>query len=221
MSMRMMFWTFILWTLTIAGSPCPAEAQGTVYGSALGFSLKGGYLFPSDTYQDGHLGVGGAFLVRFSSNFTLEVEGAFSQIPVRSQADGLSQGRLLHIPATVSLRFRLPLRNIPLAPYLIAGGGFALNIFALDKEMVQGYQDLGFELEETCASALLAQLGGGLEISLSPNISLDLQARYRFSRTSSEWSITDEVTRLKATGTVERVNLSAVQVLGGLRFLFN
>jgi hypothetical protein len=164
---------------------------------------------------------GASFRYPISSLLILEAGASLAVIPVRSQAEGMSQGRLWHIPAVIGLRLRFPLRGIPLAPFLEAGGGFAVNRFSPDAEALATFEDLGFELEETTRGSVLGQAGGGLEVLLSPSLAVDIRCLFRFCRTSSQWSITDLVTGKTVSGEVEAVNLNAVQITAGFRFFFN
>lgn len=198
----------------------PATAQGTAFKSSLGMAFQGGAVFPSDAFQDTHAAAGAAFLIPLSPRFHLEFGADYMRIPVRSQAEGLSQGRLTHIPGLLGLRVRFPLRALPLSPYFSVAAGYAYNAFSLDESAVETYRGLGFEVEETCRSALAAAGGAGVEVILSSKITIDIRGLYRFSRTSSRWSISDQVTGNTLSGTAEDVRLDAIQVTAGLRFFF-
>jgi len=201
-------------------SPLLAEGQGTVYKASLGISFQGGIALPADAFQDSHFTGGANFVIPLSSRLLLEVGADYARIPVRSQAEGLSQGRLTHIPGLLALRLRFPLRSLPLAPFLVVGGGYAYNSFSPDKAAVDAYRSLGFEVDETCRSAFTASAGTGLEVILSPKIVLDIRGLFRFSRTSSQWEITDQVTGKTAGGTVEDVRLDAFLITAGFRLFF-
>lgn len=221
MSNRMKVLAALASIAALACLPPPAEPQGKTYGHPTGFTVLAGYVIPSDDYQDNHPAFGASVHLPLSSLLVLEAGVSASFIPVRSQAEGLSQGRLLHFPAVLGLRLRFPLRSLPLVPFLAAGGGFAVNHFIPDAEAGEAFDELGFDLEETVRGSFLVQAGGGMEIVLSPSMAVDVGCLYRLCRTSSEWSITDRVTGKTVSGEVEAVSLNAVRVVAGFRFSFN
>lgn len=220
MTKRMKMSVFLASFAFLLMSPFLLEGQGTVYKTSLGVSFQGGYALPTDAFQDSHVAGGATFLIPLSPRLLLEVGADYARIPVRSQAEGLSQGRLIHISGLLGLRLRFPLRSLPLAPFLVVGAGYAFNSFSPDKAAVDTYRSLGFEVDETCRSAFAASAGTGLEVILSPKFVLDVRGLYRFSRTTSQWSITDQVTGKTAGGTVENVRLDAFLITAGFRLFF-
>ncbi len=200
--------------------PVRSSAQTSRQGPSLGLSIGGEYIFPENQAHGRHPAGDGALCINFSRHLTLEIEGILSAIPTESQPQGLSQGRLFHIPVLLNLRFRLPLGTLPLALFLKAGGGYAFNSLKMDAEMVENYGALGFVVSETCQSSALFQAGGGLEFRLSPHLALEAFGLYRISEASGEWSIEDTVSGVQTSGTIEKVNLNAAVAGLGLRFIF-
>lgn len=200
--------------------PRLSHGQSGGEGLAVGLSLSGGYVFPSDTAHGQHLAGGVALVLEFSPFMALEIEGAFSAIPTESQPLGLSQGRLYHVPVLMNIRFRLPLKSVPLVPFLTAGGGYAFNSMKLDATMVNNFKDLGVDVSETCESAALLQAGAGLEILLSPRVTVEAFGLYRLSEARGEWSMADTITGIRVSGTIDKVDLNAIVAGCGLRFLF-
>jgi hypothetical protein len=222
MTSRPKIWSWAAGLTVLAAMlvPSPAGAQSSSDGLALGISLWGGYVLPSNETHGSHLGGGGGLFLRLSPRFVLEIGGVFSAIPTQSQSLGLSQGRLFHIPLLLNIRFRLPLAKSPLALFLQAGGGYALNIMRLDADMVENFNTLGFDISETCRASALFQAGAGLEVRLSPRLALEAFGLYRISEASGEWAITDTVLGTRTSGTIDKVNLNAVAAGLGLRFIF-
>jgi hypothetical protein len=222
MTARPKIWSWAAGLAVLAAMLIPpqAQAQSSNDGLALGLSLWGGYVFPSNKTHGSHPAGGGVLYLRFSRQVVLEIEGVFSAIPTESQSLGLSQGRLFHIPLVLNIRYRLPLAKSPLAFFLTAGGGYAFNIMQLDADMVKNFSTLGFEVSETCRAAALFQAGAGLEVLLSPRLALEAFGLYRISEASGEWSITDTVLGTRTSGTIDKVDLSAAVAGLGLRFIF-
>jgi len=222
MTARPKIWSWAAGLVILAAMLVPpqAQAQSSNEGLALGLSLWGGCVFPSNKAHSLHPAGGAALFLRLSPHVVLEVEGGFSAIPTTSQSLGLSQGRLSHIPLLLNIRFRLPLAKSPLALFLTAGGGYAFNIMQLDADMVKNFNTLGFEVSETCRAAALFQAGAGLEVLFSPQLALEAFGLYRFSQASGEWSITDTVLETRTSGTIDKVDLSAAVAGLGLRFIF-
>ena len=222
MTARLKIWSGAV-SLIVLGAmllPPQAQAQSTNEGLALGLSLWGGYVFPSNKAHSLHPAGGAALFFRLSPHVVLEVESGFSAIPTESQSQGLSQGRLFHVPLLLNILFRLPLAKSPFALFLTAGGGYAFNIMQLDADMVKNFKTLGFEVSETCRAAALFQAGAGLEVLFSPQLALEAFGLYRISEASGEWSITDTVLGTRTSGTIDKVDLSAAMAGLGLRFIF-
>jgi len=209
-----------LMVLGMAFLPPRASAETARQGTSLGLAIAGDYIFPSNQAHGQHPAGGLALCLNFSRYLTLEIEGAFSAVPTESLPLGLSQGRLLHIPVLLNIRFRLPLGTSPFAIFLKAGGGYAINSMKLDGEMMESYNTLGFEVSETCRSSALFQAGGGLELRFSPNLALEVFGLYRLSEASGEWTIGDIVSGVQTSGTIENINLNAAVAGLGLRFIF-
>lgn len=209
-----------LLVLIMLAFPRLSPGQSGGEGLAVGLSLSGGYVFPSDKAHGQHLAGGAALVLEFSPYMALEIEGAFSAVPTESQPLGLSQGWLYHVPVLMNIRFRLPLKNMPLVPFLTVGGGYAFNIMKLDATMVDNFKDLGFEVSETCGPAALLQAGAGLEILLSSKVAVEAFGLYRLSEAKGEWSMADTVTGIRVSGTIDKVDLNAIVAGCGLRFLF-
>jgi hypothetical protein len=209
-----------LLVLIMLAFPCLSPGQNAGEGLTAGLSLSGGYVFPAEKTHGQHLAGGTALVLKFSPFMALELEGAFSSVPTDSQTLGLSQGRLYHIPVLLNIRFRLPLKNTPLVPFLTVGGGYAFNIMKLDAAMVNNFKDLGFEVSETCASAALLQAGGGVEILLSSKVVVEAFGLYRLSQAKGEWSIADTVSGIRVSGTIDKVDLDAIVAGCGVRFFF-
>jgi hypothetical protein len=218
--LKMGSWTAGLLVLTVLAFPRLSPGQNASEGLAAGLSLSGGYVFPSDKAHGQHLAGGAALVLEFSPYMALEIEGAFSAVPTESLPLGLSQGRLYHVPVLMNIRFRLPLKNVPLVPFLTVGGGYAFNIMKLDAAMVNNFKDLGFEVSETCESAALLQAGAGLEILLSSRVAVEAFGLYRLSQAKGEWSMADTVTGIRVSGTIDKVDLNAIVAGCGLRFFF-
>ena len=206
-------WGIMLW-------PPQASAQNTGEGLSLGLSVGGEYVFPSNPAHSSHPAGGGTLFLQFRSLIALEIEGLFAAVPTESQPLGFSQGHLYQVPVLLNFRLRVPLGKSPLALFLKAGGGYSFLNMKLDAEMVKTYSTLGFEVSESCQPAILFQAGGGLELRFSSHLAMEAFGLYRVSETSGTWSITDSLSGVQSSGTIENVSLEAAAAGLSLRFIF-
>jgi opacity protein-like surface antigen len=130
--------------------------------------------------------------------------------------EGLSLGKLCVLPVEVALKARFPFGE-KLSLFGEAGVGYAIHSFTLDEGFVEDWTAVGFEIAETAKGGLSARLGVGLELALSPKMSLDLTAGYSLLRSGGEWSIIDVYSGETASGTLESLNFDAVTFSLGLK----
>lgn len=183
--------------------------------------LQGTFALPLDSLYSSRIGFGVAAGWELSPQFALELGIRNWAVPSANSAEGFSLGKISVMPIELSLRARLPLGP---KLHLVgeAGAGYAIHSFTLDEDLVQAWSNVGFDLAETADNGLAAHLGAGLELALSPKMSLDISARYHLMRTSGAWSITDVYSGETATDAIEKLNLDALTVSLGLKIaLFN
>jgi len=177
---------------------------------------QGIFVLPMDTPYSSGIGFGIAAGWELNPQFALELGASRWSLPSAGMADGLSLGKIAALPIELSLRARLPL-GAKLNLLGDAGLGYAFHSFTIDEDLAQSWTEVGFVIEESAKSGLAAHLGAGLELVLSPGMSVDISARYYLLRSSGEWSITDAYSGESASGTLESLNLDSLTFSLGLK----
>ncbi|MCX6565698.1 MAG: outer membrane beta-barrel protein [Candidatus Aminicenantes bacterium] len=176
----------------------------------------GTYAFPMDQPYSSRFGAGVSAGWAWNSRFALELGLRFWPVPVSGSIDGLSLGTLHVLPLELTFRGRWALGS-NLLFYGEAGAGYAFHSFALDEGLQADWDALGFSINESVKKGPAAHLGVGLEYALSPKMAVDFGIRYHLLRTKGEWSITDDLSGLTQTGTLEKLNFDALTLSLGLK----
>jgi len=169
-----------------------------------------------DTPYSSNIGFGLAAGWELNPQLSLELGANRWALSSAGIVDGLSLGKIASLPIELSLRARLPL-GAKLNLLGDVGVGYAFHSFTIDESLAQSWKTVGFVIEESAKGGLAAHLGTGLEIVLSPRMSVDITARYYLMRTSGEWSITDDYSGESASGTLESLNFDALTFSVGLK----
>jgi len=81
-----------------------------------------------------------------------------------------------------------------IVPYVAAGGGYYLNTFTLDSALVESWDDLGIDLEETIENVFGFHLGAGLDYFIKPNIAVGgPTVKYCLAKTKGSWTMKEQV----------------------------
>jgi len=189
----------------------PAVAAADIY-----LRPDAAYAFPTGKPYASRAGVGLAAGWSWNPRFALELGFRFWPVPVSGTADGLSRGVLHVLPAELSLHARLPLGS-KLHLRGEAGAGWAFHSFALDPDVFDSWNALGFSLDESAKDGPAVHVGASLEYTLTPKMAVDFGIRWHLLRTTGTWSIVDDDSAITQTGTVANLNFDAVTLSLGLK----
>lgn len=199
------------------------EGESNAYAPPrIGVGLMAGYALPSG--YGGGFAFGGSFYFGFSSNFGVEIAGLRFQSSVDEPAEddretALSEGKLTIMPVQLSLVARFPL-SPRLTPYVLAGGGYFLNKYALDPSVNAAWETVGFAIDEKLDNSVGFHFGAGLDFFLSPKLAASLTAKYCLSKAKGNWSIKETASGIEAKGDLKDINLKPFIFGLGLKYFF-
>jgi len=200
--------------------PAPAGAQDYEGIKGMGVGLAAGFAKPSDSLFSGGVSAGLVFSIGLMKYLAVELQGGYFMSGVEGSADGLSKGTLNVIPLQLSLLVRYPVAGGRLMPFLEMGGGYYLNNFALDSELSEDWEQIGFTMEEEVESTLGFHFGLGFDYFLSRNLALGLGFRYGLAKAEAGWSLTDIASSIEASGDLESIGLNPLTIALRLRYVF-
>lgn len=178
-----------------------------------------GYSMPQeDNYSEG-INYGGSFCLGITEYLSLEVSGLRFQSDVEGSVDGFSKGKLTVMPIHLSIQARLPVTR-RFVPYIQGGGGYYLNSFALDGEIINTWDALGFDVEEKIKSSFGYHFGAGLDFFITGKIAICADFKYCIVKSKGSWSLTDQISGTVTSGDLENLNLNTVMFGAGLKFCF-
>jgi opacity protein-like surface antigen len=162
---------------------------------------------------------GGTFDTLF--NQYVEVSGFRYQTSAKESDDvtRLSKGKLATILLQLSLVGRFPL-NPMVVPYVLAGGGYYLNTFDLDGNIVGNWSDLGFDDDEKVDNAFGFHVGAGLDYFINPNIAVGVNGRYCIVKGKGSWLLRDQVTGEEIKGNLANLSLNSIILVLSLKYFF-
>lgn len=188
-------------------------------GPRSGFIFRARYEMPlEDKYSRG-LQYGGNLCLGLTKNISIELGGLSFQSDVEGDAEALSKGKLSMIPIQLSLQARFPVSS-RFVPYLLGGGDYYLNRFDLDKEIIDAWSALGFDIEEKIENSIGYHIGAGLDLFFTKNIALNFDCRYCLAGTKGSWILRDQINGTETSGSLEKLNLNSLVFGGGLKFCF-
>ncbi|MFW6128840.1 MAG: OmpW family outer membrane protein [Candidatus Aminicenantaceae bacterium] len=182
------------------------------------FGIKGGYAMLSEAKYSGGITYGASFTFSIMEYVAVEVSGMMFQSDVEGDVSGLSQGSLSSIPIQLSIQGRFPVGEI--VPYVSGGAGYFLNSFTLNEELVNNWDSLGFDIEESVDPSFGFHFGAGVDVFFSPNIGLNLDFKYCIASMEGSWKLTDQATSTEVSGTLSDLNLNSMIFTAGLKFCF-
>ncbi len=192
-------------------SPPPA-------GSRIGLAIMGGGASLNGYFSNG-FAFGATFSVGFSKNIAIELAGLFVNGSGENDPETLYEGKLTIMPVQLSLVGRFPI-NRKFTPYVLAGGSYFLNRFALGSSVANGWDDLGITLTQQIENAFGFHLGAGLEFALASAWSVAVDARYCVGNTRGDWSIRDNISGVETDGTFSDLSLNTLIFSIGLKYFF-
>jgi len=186
---------------------------------AIGLGVFAGYAMPSESIYGGGVMFGGRLCFSITRNIGIELKGLMFQSTVEEDPEGLSAGKLTFTPLQVSLQGRFPVgENI--VPYVGAGLGYYLSSFEIDSEIADGWNALGYDIEEKVESVLAYHLGLGIDYFFTSNLALNAEVIYTLADSEGSWSITDQVSGTQASGIIEEIGFGNFMVGIGLKYYF-
>jgi outer membrane protein W len=199
--------------------PRPYAPRRFKLGPKSGVGFLAGYAMPALSNFSSGVKYGGNLSLGITKNITIELKGLTFQSNVEGDPVALSKGRLSVMPIQVSIQARFPISN-RLLPYLIGGGGYYVNKFILDQEIIDAWDALGFNIEEKVENAIGYHLGAGIDLFLTKNVALNVDARYCMAKIKGSWTLTDQIIGAETSGDLENLNLNSLIFGGGLKFYF-
>lgn len=193
--------------------PASAEFKKMGLGLFVGASSTSDY--------GGGLAFGANFYFGITKNIGIEVGGLRFQTTAKDNDDmtKLSKGKLAVMPLQISLIGRFPV-GAKLVPYVAAGGGYYLNSFTLDADIVNSWGDLGVDLEEAVENASGFHFGAGVDFFVNPNIAITAGVKYCLAKTKGSWTMKEQVSSEETTGTLPDLKLNALVFGAGLKYFF-
>lgn len=187
---------------------------------ALGLGVFAGYAMPDESIYGGGVMFGGRLCYSITKNIGIELKGLMFQSTVeQEELEGLSPGKFTFTPVQVSLQGRFPVGE-KIVPYVEAGVSFYLNSFEIDSEIADGWNALGFDIEEKVETALGYNLGIGIDYFFTSNLALNANVGYCLSEAEGTWSITDQASGTQATGDFPGLHFSNIMLGIGLKYYF-
>ena len=188
-------------------------------GPKSGVGFLAGYAMPAENNYSNGLKYGGNICLGITKNISIEIKGMSFQSDVEGDPEALSKGKLSVMPIQLSIQARFPI-SWRFLPYLLGGGGYYLNRFNLDQEIIDAWDALGFDLEEKVENAIGYHFGAGIDLFLTKNIALNADIRYFIAKIKGSWTLTDQIIGAENSGSLEDLNLNSLIFGGGLKFYF-
>jgi outer membrane protein W len=188
-------------------------------GPKSGIGFQAGYAMPAESNYSSGLKYGGNIYLGITKNVSIELKGLSFQSDVEGNPEALSKGKLSTIPIQLSIQARFPI-SWRFLPYLLGGGGYYLNRFNLDREIIDAWDALGFDIEEKVENAIGYHFGAGIDLFITKNIALNADVRYFIAKIKGSWTLTDQAIGTETSGVIEDLNLNSLIFGGGLKFYF-
>jgi len=188
-------------------------------GPKSGVGFLAGYAMPAENNYSSGLKYGGNICLGITKNISIELKGMSFQSDVEGDPEALSKGKLSVMPIQLSIQARFPI-SWRFLPYLLGGGGYYLNRFNLDQEIIDAWDALGFDLEEKVENAIGYHFGAGIDLFITKNIALNADIRYFIAKIKGSWTLTDQIIGAENSGSLEDLNLNSLIFGGGLKFYF-
>lgn len=186
-----------------------------------GFSLwiggGAGYTLPSESHFEKGMSFGGTLGLQLLKYFAIEVRIPYFQSDIAESFGGLSSGQLRNLTFMLSVQARYPLSD-KFVPYLAGGGDYHWNKFNLNDTIKNTWNDLGFTIEEKVDHSFGFHVGAGIDYFLWRNIALNADVRYYTATLKGTWSLADQISRQKISGTIEGMKLNSIQAGISVKF---
>jgi opacity protein-like surface antigen len=155
------------------------------------------------------LGGGGGY--NFTRHWGLEIQGHGTEPDVRSQSRGKIE-ELSNITIIPAVRFRYPLLENRLMPYLTAGVGWSMSD-------INDTGDLKVKVDMD-EQGLAGTVGAGIEYFVAPNVAFGLSAQaFIYGEADTEIVVRDQANRI-VSRSEGAVDLTSVALLAHVRMFF-
>ncbi|UCE22235.1 MAG: outer membrane beta-barrel protein [Candidatus Aminicenantes bacterium] len=181
--------------------------------------VNAGYSITQEDNYSEEINYGGNFCLGIIEYLSLEVSGLRFRNDVEGSFEGLSKGKLTVMPIQLSIQARLPVTR-QFVPYIQGGGGYYLNSFALDGEISDTWDALGFDVEEKIENSFGYHFGAGLDFFITEKIAISADFKYCIVKSKGSWSLTDRISGTVTSGDLENLNLNTMMFGVGLKFCF-
>jgi opacity protein-like surface antigen len=188
-------------------------------GPKTGLGIRAGYAMLSEENFGSGLMYGGNLCLGITKNISIELSGQRFQSNTEGDAESLSEGKLSVIPIQLSLQARFPVSG-QFVLYIGGGGGYYLNTFTLDEDLIEKWDVLGFVIEEKVENAIGFHFGAGIDLFFTENIALNVDFRYCLAKTKGSWTLTDQFSPAEISGDLEELSLNSIMLGAGLKFYF-
>jgi opacity protein-like surface antigen len=179
-----------------------------------------GYAMPSESNFDKGINFGGTLGIGITRYLALELRVPYYKSNVTGTTGGLSSGQFQAVSFTLSVQVRYPIKNL-IVPYLVGGGDYHLNKFTLANEIVNSWNALGFDIEESVEHSFGFHFGGGLDVFIMRGLALNLDVRYYTASMRGDWRLADTFSQVESTGPIDSIKLNSIQAGISVKFYFN
>lgn len=197
--------------------PAVAFIPGGQIKFGAGISL--GYSIPFNPSHRAAPLIGASFIAIPIEYIALELNGSLCRLKTDQDIETLSEGRILSIEIGLNVTGRYPIKE-NFIPYISAGGCYAFNSFVLDADLINSWDKLGFDIDESIDNAFGATIGAGLDMIVSKGFSLGMDFKYRWMTASGKWSFKDQLSDVEAGGRIAQLNLNALSLKLGIKYFF-
>ncbi len=179
-----------------------------------------GYALPSESNFDKGINYGGTLGFGITRHLALELRVPYYKSNVTGTIGGLSTGQFQAISFTLSVQARYPIKNL-IIPYLVGGGDYHLNKFTLDNEIVNSWNAMGFDIEESVEHSFGFHFGCGADFFIMRSLALNLDVRYYTASMRGDWRLADTISQIESTGPIDNIKLNSIQAAISVKFFFN
>jgi outer membrane protein W len=198
----------------------PPPVRTATPGLPIWIGAGAGYTMPSETSFGNGINFGLTLGYWISRYLAVELRVPYFQSDVTGSIGRLSTGRFKSISLTMSVQARYPVKAL-IIPYVVGGGDYHLNKFTLDKEVVNSWNALGFDIEENVDHTFGFHFGGGLDYFLFRNLALNLDVRYYTASLKGDRHLADTISQKETSGTINNIKLNSLQACISVKLFLN
>jgi opacity protein-like surface antigen len=175
---------------------------------------------PSQSQFGNGLNLSGTFGFGVMKHLAIELRVPYNQSNVSGSVGGLSSGRLSSLSLMLSLQGRYPIKG-RLVPYVVAGGDYHLNKFNLNDEIMNFWNDLGYNIQESVDHTFGFHLGAGLDFFMFKNIVFNLDVRYFTANMKGNRTLAHQISQEVSSGAIDNLKLNSLQAGISMKLYFD